>query len=231
MSDITAADLAALARYNTPTICNVIEVFDVRPRNVGFNLKPLHCLYPDLPPIVGFATTACVRSYSRPQSQGNMLDYYSYVEQSPKPAIAVVQDLDEDWPGAGALWGEVNANIHKALGCLGVVTNGCVRDVDDVRPLGFQMIAGSVMPSHAYIRVEGYGEPVNIFGMDVRSGDIIHADRHGAAVIPPEIVRDIPAAVARLEAGERQTIALCQSAEFSVAKLRELRARQSGPAH
>lgn len=204
----------------------------MRPRNQGFNLTPLRCVFPEMAPIVGFATTATIRSYDPPRpGSPNVLDYYAYVEKAAKPAIAVVQDVDENLVGAGAMWGEVNANIHKAMGCLGVVTNGGVRDVDEVRELGFQMIAGAVVPSHAYFRVESFGESVTIGRLVIRPGDLLHADQHGVASIPPEIVRDIPAMVARLEAIEREQIELCQSGHFTVAALREIRARQSGPSH
>ena len=132
------------------------------------------------------------------------LDYLDYVAAEPRPSIAVIQDLDDE-VGYGAFWGEVQSNIHKALGCLGVVTNGSIRDIPMIAP-GFQMLAGSLSPSHAYTHVEDFGIPVTVHGMQVNSGDLIHADQHGACVVPLEINRQMKAALDDLNAREARII-------------------------
>ena len=114
------------------------------------------------------------------------LDYLDYVASAPQPGIAVIQDLD-DVVGYGAFWGEVQSNVHKALGCLGTITNGSIRDIPMIAP-GFQMLAGSISPSHAFVHVVDYGIDVNIHGMAVKSGDLIHADRHGAVIVPLDTI-------------------------------------------
>ena len=127
----------------------------------------------------------------------------------PQPGIAVIQDLD-DIVGFGAFWGEVQTNIHKALGCLGTITNGSIRDIPQVAP-GFQMLAGSIAPSHAFVHVVDFGGNVNIHGMAVRSGDLIHADRHGAVVVPPDTIDAMKDAAPKLAAKEAQIIEAAKS--------------------
>ena len=145
---------------------------------------------PDLPPIVGFAKTVTAKAKDKValgDYMGKRLDYLDYIASEPRPSIAVIEDLDDE-VGYGAFWGEVQSNIHKALGCLGVVTNGSIRDIPMIAQ-GFQMLAGSLSPSHAYTHVEDFGIPVTVHGMKVNSGDLIHADQHGAVVVPLEIIR------------------------------------------
>ena len=156
-------------------------------RGFGYTVRHLHCPFPDLPPMVGFAKTVTMRAQDRvPLGEAGYmnkrLDYLDYVAARRSPSIAVIQDLD-DIVGFGAFWGEVQTNIHKALGCLGTITNGSIRDIPQVAP-GFQMLAGSIAPSHAFVHVVDFGSNVNIHGMAVKSGDLIHADQHGAVVVP-----------------------------------------------
>ena len=119
--------------------------------------------------------------------------------------MIVVHDLDEP-RGQGAQWGEVQANIHRALGCVGVVTDGSVRDLDEVRALGFQFAAAHVSVSHAYVHMVDFGLPVKLGGLWVKPGDLVHADQHGVVTIPPEIATRIPEAIAKVEADERKII-------------------------
>lgn len=203
---LTDEDLDALRRLDTPTVCNALEITSPERRGTYFTVAPLLCAFPDLPPIVGYARTGTMRARTphggtAAQAHAKRNAYYEYVDSGDAPKIAVIQDLDPV-PGFGALWGEVNSTIHKGLGCLGVLTNGSVRDLDAIAP-GFQLLAGMLGPSHAWVAVSGFGEPVNVAGMAVASGDLIHADRHGAVVIPHDVARDVPAAaalVARREA-------------------------------
>ena len=142
------------------------------------------------------------------------------------PAVVVLQDLD-DRPGYGAFWGEVHSAVHKALGAEGCVTNGSFRDCDMLAH-GFQIVGGRIGPSHAHVHLVSYGLPVNVFGMNAAHDDVIHADLHGAVVIPAECVRRLPEAIALVARRERMILDLCASQDFSAARLREVlrRARE-----
>jgi regulator of RNase E activity RraA len=174
-----------LQSIDTPTVCNLLEIAAPERRGAGYTTVHLHCPFPDLPPMVGFAKTVTIRSRDKvggPSYMQKRMDYLDYVAAEPRPSVVVIEDKDEP-AGYGAFWGEVQTNVHKALGCLGTVTNGSIRDMAQVAE-GFQMLAGSYSPSHAYVHVVEYGIPVSVHGMDVKSGDLIHADRHGAVVVP-----------------------------------------------
>ena len=147
--------------------------------------------------------------------------WWDYVLSIPAPRVIVVHDLD-DPRGQGAQWGEVQANIHKALGCVGVVTDGSVRDLDEVRALGFQFCASHVSVSHANVHMVDFGIPVKVGGVWIKPGDLVHGDQHGVVTIPQEIAARIPEAIAKVEADERKIISLCQSAGFNVDKLKAL---------
>jgi regulator of RNase E activity RraA len=185
---LTLSQIAELQRIDTPTVCNLLEVAAPHRRGHGYTTRHLHCAFPDLPPIVGYAKTATIRAREPgPLSGADNLTmrfgYYDYVVDGPAPRISVIQDLDDHQPGYGSFWGEVNSNVHKALGCAGVVTDGSVRDIDAWAP-GFFVLAGSVMPSHAHVDVVEIGGTVSVAGMVVAANDLVHADRHGAVVIP-----------------------------------------------
>ncbi len=206
---LTEQELAALGRLDTPTVCNALEVVAPERRTSGFTIAPLVCADPSLPPMVGYARTGTMRAIAPPvgtreEIRERLNAYYHYVEAGPRPRIAIIQDLDPK-PGLGALWGEVNSTIHKGLGCLGVVTNGSIRDLDVVAP-GFQLLAGCVGPSHMWVHVESFGDPVTVAGMSVSDGDLIHADRHGAVVIPHAVAREVPQAADLL--GRREAVIL-----------------------
>jgi len=223
MPDLDPQAIAALARWDTPTICNALEIVVPQRRGTGFTAQHLHCLDPSLPPMVGYARTVTYRSVApstldAAAQREARLRYYEYVASAPGPTIAVVQDLDPE-PGFGALWGEVNTAVHKGLGCLGAVTNGSMRDLPDCAP-GFQLLAGKVGPSHAYGHVVDFGGQVNVFGMSVRHGDLVHADRHGAVVVPAEAVEGIPAAVDLLVRREAVILEAARSPGFDLEALR-----------
>lgn len=196
---------AFLQSIDTPTVCNLIEMVAPERRGHGYTVQHLHCPFPDLPPMVGFAKTVTFRA-RRPHGLGGAgymtkrLDYLDYVAGEPRPAVMIMQDLD-DPPGHGAFWGEVQSNVHKSLGALGVVTSGSVRDIPQIAP-GFQMLAGSIGPSHAYVHVVDFAIDVTVHGMTVKSGDLIHADRHGAVVVPLDKVAEMPKALDELLAQE-----------------------------
>jgi regulator of RNase E activity RraA len=214
MTTVTAEQFEFLRSIDTPTVCNLLEVVAPERRGFGYTVRHLHCPFPDLPPMVGFAKTVTMRAQDRvPLGEADYmnkrLDYLDYIAAAPQPSIVVIQDIDEI-VGYGAFWGEVQTNIHKALGCLGTITNGSVRDIPQVAP-GFQMLAGSISPSHAFVHVVDYGLNVNIHGMAVRSGELIHADRHGAVVVPVETIDGMKAAAPKLAAKEAQIIEAAKS--------------------
>ena len=220
--------LTALRRYNAPTIANAIEIFDIRPRNEGFMDGSIRSIFPHMPPFVGYAVTAKIRA-AAPRAEGvtvTLKQMYDHILSVPAPRVIVVQDLD-DPPGVGSLWGEVNGNIHKALGCVAVVTDGGVRDLDEVEALGMPLFARQVIVSHAYVHLVEAGTPVTVGRLTVRPGDLLHGDKHGVISVPHEVAARIPAAVAALEEWERGIIAVCQSPDFSVDKL--LAARSAPP--
>jgi regulator of RNase E activity RraA len=196
-----------LRSMDTPTVCNVVEMVAPERRGHGYTVKHLFCPFPHLPPIVGFAKTVTTKAKDAVALGSYMdkrLDYFDYVAAEPRPSIAVIEDLDDE-PGYGAFWGEVQSNIHKALGCLGVVTNGSTRDIPMIAP-GFQILAGSFSPSHAYTRVEDFGIPVTVHGMKVNSGDLIHADQHGAVVVPLDVIDKMKGALDDLNVREARII-------------------------
>ncbi len=190
MTDDTAtqAQLEALAKLDTPTVCNAIELVEDGRRAFGFTTKMLQPIRPELGAMVGVARTVTVRA-SRPSTMDmdaiikTRFGYMDYVESASLPAICVAQDIDDGAAGFGCFFGEVNSAIHMALGCPGLVTNGAIRDLDHLAP-GFQALAGSITPSHGFIHVVDFGGTVEIWGMTVNSGDLVHADKHGATVLP-----------------------------------------------
>jgi regulator of RNase E activity RraA len=225
-SDISPALLTELAGFDTPTICNALEIVAPERRGFGFTVEPLQCLYPTLKPIVGFARTATIRSV-QPQAiaaedaRELRLAYYRYVgEGGPRPAISIIQDLDGNRAGFGSFWGEVNSHLHRGLGCLGVVTDGSVRDLD-ANASGFQMLCRMVVPSHAYVHTVDFGNPVTVAGMYVASGDLVHADRHGAVVIPKTVAAKIAAAATLIARREAVLIGASKEPGFDFERLRK----------
>lgn len=192
---IDRAQLEALRAYDTPTLANALDGLTDRPANAGYTRPPVHSVLPDLPPMVGFAVTATIRSdtpFPSPEAKANaMLPLYEAVAAVDGPKVVVVQDLDE---GPGCLWGEVNSTICSAMGCEGVVTDGLVRDVPDVKAIGFRYLARGVGVARAWVAVEETGVPVAVGGASFVPGDVVHADGHGALVIPADAVAALPAA-------------------------------------
>ena len=215
-------ELAALRQLDTPTVCNALEITSPERRGTHFTVAPLFCAFPDLPPIVGYARTGTMRARmprggAATKARARRNAYYDYVGSGNAPKIAIIQDLDPV-PGFGALWGEVNSTIHKGLGCAGVVTNGSIRDLDAIVS-DFQLLAGMVGPSHGWVAVSGFGEPVNVAGMAVASGDLVHADRHGAVVIPHDVAREIPAAAALVARREAVILEAARQPDFNAQRL------------
>ena len=212
--------LEALRRYDTPTLANAIEEFDVRPRDEGFANTEVRCMFPELGVMVGYAATATIRA--RGAGPGDQAALWSHVRSCPAPRVVVVQDLD-DPPAHGALWGEVNASVFQALGCTGAVTDGSVRDLDEVRGIGFHFFARGAGVSHAYVRVESVGKQVRVGGLVVAPGDLIHADQHGVLLVPHEIAAELPAAADRVIEREQTFLRWVRSPDFDPDRLAEMR--------
>jgi regulator of RNase E activity RraA len=222
--------LEQLKSFDTPTICNALEIVAPERRLTGFTTKQLVCPFPDLPPMVGYARTATIRSSHANELTGKAardqrIGYYEYIAAKPAPTITCIQDLDGHDVGFGAFWGEVQSTVHKALGSLGVVTDGCIRDIPAWAP-GFQALAGSIAPSHAYVHLAGFGQEVRIHGMLVRSGDLVHADRHGAVVIPHNVAEKIPAACDLLARKEAVILDKARKPGFTIEMLKKAFAEQ-----
>ncbi len=217
--------LDALRKLDTPTVANALEIVAPQRRAYGFTTSPLVCPNPDAPPMVGYARTATIRAAAHSGRSGDedlamRVGYYRHIAEAPQPTITVIEDIDAS-PGYGAWWGEVNSSIHAGLGSLGVITNGSIRDLADWAP-GFGALAGSIGPSHSWVHVVEYAVPVTVHGMSVRPGDLIHADRHGAVVVPPEVAADVPAAAAKIAGAEHVLIDAARSPDFTIDRLTAL---------
>lgn len=214
--------LKALRNIDTCMVSNAIETFNVRLRNTGFTDARIHCMFQDFAPMVGYAATARLRSGEPPMS-GRLYrdrgDWWNSILEIPAPRVVVLEDMDKP-PGVGAFLGDMHAAILKALGCVGYVTNGAVRELPQVRELGFQLFAGSVTVSHAYAHIFELGATVNVGGLEVKPGDLMHGDRHGLLTVPHQIVGQVPEVAVKLQQVERSVIDLCSSKEFSLDRLR-----------
>ena len=219
---LDADQLEALRWLDTCTVANTIETFDHRLRNEGFTNARIRCLFPRLPALLGYAVTVRIRCSSPPTDGRHYLDrtdWWDFVQSIPAPRVVVIEDVD-DVPGTGSLLGEVHANILRALGCVGAVTNGTVRDVPAVEALGFPLFAGGLTVSHAYAHIVSIGGEVKVGGLKIQPGDLLHGDVHGILSVPIDLARDIPAVAAQIIGQERRLIAVCRASDFSPEKLR-----------
>jgi len=223
---LSEAQLEGLKKISSPTISNAIEMFDIRPRNEGFVGPEVKCLFPGLGRTVGYAFTASISS-DLPAKGCRVVHRHEYWQASaavPAPRIAVIHDLDNP-PGRGSFWGEVNANVHKALGFVGTVTDGGARDLDEMESLGFFTFAGATSVSHSFVHLVDFGAPVRIGGAVISPGDLLHADRHGVVIIPAEVAETLAETAMEVEEAERELIRYCQSEHFSRAGLKRAFAR------
>ena len=216
--------LAELRGFDTPTLCNALELVLPSRQGHGFTRAPLYCVHPELPPMVGYARTARICA-SRPSDRDPAAQrevtqaYYRHVAEPPHPTITVIEDIDRE--PVGAWWGEVHTHLHRGLGSLGVVTDGTVRDLEQVAE-GFQMLAHGVGPSHAHVHVVDVGSPVTVAGMSVTPGDLVHADRHGALLIPVDVAPQLPDAARRVMKAESVLIEASKQPDFGIEKLEQL---------
>ncbi|MBU6498931.1 MAG: RraA family protein [Rhodospirillales bacterium] len=226
----TRADLETLKQWDTPTICNGLEILVPERRAIGFTTSQMVAVDRKFPPIVGIARTGLIRSKEKPRGPiPPREDWYEYVAMTGElPTIAVIQDID-DQPGYGAFWGEVQTTVHAGLGVLGCVTNGSYRDLDMLAP-GFQIIGGCVVPSHAHVHMTQMRCDVNILGMVAGHDDVIHADFHGAVVVPDDCVKRLPAAIDLVSRRERVILDMATAPGFNSARMRAA-LKQSGEIH
>jgi len=197
--------LALLQKVDTPTVCNAIEVAQGKRGFDAFTRGTMHSSAPKAGAIIGYARTASITAIAPPEEPAHIIkarrmDYYRHMAEGPRPAIAVIEDID--YPNAiGAYWGEINTNIHKSFGMAGALTNGVMRDLGDL-PDGFPVIAGSIGPSHGFVHVKTIGEGANVFGLHVADGALVHADQHGALVIPDDVIDQLEGAIQTLLTAE-----------------------------
>jgi regulator of RNase E activity RraA len=223
--NISSSVLAKLAKFDTPTICNVIELFDVRPRNRGYMDHRVKCNFPELPPIVGYACTAAFRSDAPPaggDAYGSIGAQLGQFAKLPGPAIVVFQDLDD--PPASAVFGEVMCSTYQGFGSAGLVTNGAGRDLEQVRALKYPVFTGSTICSHGYCHLLHLGLPVRVGGLMVNQGDLLHGDANGVTNIPPEIAAEVADVSEEFLAAEETVMRYVKSpGEKSAARYNELR--------
>jgi 4-hydroxy-4-methyl-2-oxoglutarate aldolase len=220
---LSPTDLQQLKTFDSCTISNAIERFNVRLRNEGFLSGPGRCRFSNLPPMVGYAATARIRTWAPPMSHRcyyDRMDWWNYVASLPEPRVLVLYDADQQ-PGLGAFVGEIHAAIGVALKCVGCVTNGAVRDLPAVEAMGFQMYARRTSVSHAYAHITEFGEPVEIGGLKISSGDLLHGDRHGVVNVPLSLAADVAEEAAKIHEEECELVAFCRSSRFSLRELSE----------
>jgi regulator of RNase E activity RraA len=224
MTALTADILELLRKTDTPTVCNALEHAMGGRTAEGFTKIPTVCADPALPPIVGFARTAKIRASSPAQKPADevkalRMAYYDYVASGDGPNVVVIEDTD--WPRPiGGFWGEVNVAIHKGLGLAGTLTNGILRDLG-MLDAGYQVVAGAIGPSHAFVHVTEIDCPVTVFGMAVNPDNLIHADRHGAVVIPERFIADMARCIDLVIRKERPIIQAARAPGFTVEKLKK----------
>ena len=224
MDKIPATLIKVLQNVDTPTVCNAIEVAEGRR---GFNRftrgTMLHCSS-GMPAMVGRARTAKIAGQKPPTEPSEIikarrLDYFRAMARGPGPTVAVVEDLDYPNCIAG-WWGEVHVAVHKGLGLAGALTNGVMRDLDVIDE-GFPILAGSIGPSHGFVHVVEIGTPVNIMGLVVAQDELIHADRHGALVIPKEVIPHLKKAIETVFSSEAIILEPARAPGFNIEKLEE----------
>lgn len=219
---IPDALLETLRSVDTPTVCNAIEVAQgARGFNRFTRGTMVHCR-PGMPAMVGRARTAKIAGLAPPRDPADVirarrLDYFRAMARGPGATVAVVEDLDYPDCIAG-WWGEVHVAVHKGLGLAGALTNGVMRDLDVIDE-GFPILAGSVGPSHGFVHVVEIGTEVSIMGVRVAEDDLVHADRHGAVVVPGEVIPDLEAAIATVIANEAIILGPARAPDFSIEKL------------
>jgi regulator of RNase E activity RraA len=216
LPQLSEAELALLRKYDTPTICNVIEAFRIRPQTEGYMDGRIRACFPEMPPMVGYASTATFRSASAPKEG----DVYASLDNQvagfaklPQPVVVVVQDLDN--PPVAATFGEVMTTIYKGFGAAGMITSGAARDLDQVRELGFPCFSDGVICSHGYPHVIDLEVPVHVGGLTVYPGDLIHGDANGVSTIPHEIASEVAHACEEFAVAEQVVLDYMKSGDVA----------------
>lgn len=212
MEKLTREQLQELQEFDSPTICNAIETFNLRPNTSGFMKPGMIPRCPISKPMVGYAATAKV-SAMNPATKLNsdmLYNLYESVRETQEPVIAVIQDIDPE--PVGSFWGEVQVTSFMSLGAVGTLTDGGVRDLAEAEKLGFGYFSTSVLVSHAYIHVENYDCPVDVCGLTINPGDLLHADSHGVVCIPHEIAPRLAEACRKVAAAELAVLEPCRQA-------------------
>lgn len=230
MSDINPIDpqlLETLRKIPSCSIANAIETFNYQPRNQGFMGPEIKSIFPNMGHMIGYAVTAKIVADAPPSGHMNVsrTEWVDEIMRIPAPRVLVLEDLDYPNP-IGSFWGEVQANLHRALGAVGTVTNGGVRDLDEMQEAGFFAFASCVLVSHAYVHITDVGVPVKVGGLTVNPGDIIQGDQHGVIAVPRDLAADVPDAVKRVEDNEQELIGYANSEGFSVEGLKEMLAQR-----
>lgn len=200
---VPAADLELLRKYDTPTICNVVELFDLIPRTAGYMDARIQAYYPKLPPMVGYAATATFRSASPPRSGNVYADMTAQVAafaELPGPPVVVFQDLDS--PVAAATFGEIMCTTYKTFGAVGLITSGAGRDLDQVEAINFPCFTSGTICAHGYCHIPSLGVPVHVGGVTIHPGDLLHGDRNGVTLIPNRLASLVAQACAEFVAAE-----------------------------
>lgn len=216
--------LKLLQSVDTPTVCNAIEVAQKKRGFAAFTRQTMLASAPQLPAMVGYAQTAKIAALHPPTESPDVikarrLSYFEHMTAGPDPRLAVIEDID--YPHCiGAWWGGVHTAVHKGLGLAGALTNGVMRDLDDMAE-GFPVVAGSIGPSHGFVHVKELGGDVDIFGLTVKQGDLVHADKHGALVIPTDVIADLEASIQVLFASENIILEPASKPGFNLEKLKE----------
>lgn len=214
---MTPSLLKLLQSVDTPTVCNAIEVAQGRRGFNDFTRGTMLCSAPEEGAIVGYARTAKIAAVNPPTDRvavirERRMAYYKHMATGPRPAVTVIEDLD--FPDCiGAFWGEINTTVHKGFGVAGTLTNGVMRDLGDV-PEGYPVIAGSIGPSHGFVHVKEVATPVDVFGLTVNDGDLLHADRHGALVVPTDVISELEDAIKKLLKTERIILDAAERDDF-----------------
>jgi regulator of RNase E activity RraA len=224
---VQAADLKRLISFDTPTICNALEMIEPRRRGYGYTRKGMTVVNPGCAPVVGVARTATMRSAIPADRVSDVLKqdrlkYYEYIHEADRlPKICVMQDLDGDDAGTGPFWGEFNTRIHRAMGVRAIVTDGSIRDVGKL-PADVLLLSRGLRPSHAFVHIADFGSQVNVFGMAVSHGQLVHADEHGAVVFPIDLADEVAIRGAEFMASEAPIIEACKADTLSLDELKRL---------
>ena len=221
---LTPDVLNKLRTFDTPTICNLVELFEVRPRNTGYMDARIKACFPEMPPVVGFAATATHRSAGPPRQGDSYASLEAQAErfgELSSPPIVVFQDLDD--PPAAANFGEVMCSVYQSFGAVGLITSGAGRDLDQVRAINFPVFTNGTICAHGYTHIPQIHVPVHVGGITIYPNDLLHADCNGVTTIPLEIAAEMAGIGDEFAAAEAVILACVQGKNPSLKELKEAR--------